>query len=72
VRKWIWIERSVILAAHDEQLADHGGSPGIRDAGLLDSALARPLNRAAYGKPDIAELAQLEQNPWSGDAKSTT
>jgi len=57
VRKWVWIERSVILAAHDEQLAEHGGSPGIRDAGLLDSALARPLNRAAYGKPDAAELA---------------
>ncbi len=57
MRKWVWIERSVILAAHEEQLADHGGSPGIRDAGLLDSALARPLNRAAYGKPDAAELA---------------
>ncbi len=57
MRKWVWIERTVILAAHDEQLAEHGGSPGIRDAGLLDSALARPLNRAAYGKPDAAELA---------------
>ena len=57
MRKWVWIERSVILAAHDEQLAEHGGSPGIRDAGLLDSALARPLNRAAYGRPDAAELA---------------
>ena len=57
MRKWVWIERSVILAAHEEQLADHGGSPGIRDAGLLDSALARPLNRAAYAKPDAAELA---------------
>ena len=57
MRKWVWIERSVILATHDEQLAEHGGSPGIRDAGLLDSALARPLNRAAYGKPDAAELA---------------
>ncbi len=57
MRKSVWIERSVILAAHDEQLAEHGGSPGIRDAGLLDSALARPLNRAAYGKPDAAELA---------------
>jgi len=57
VRKWAWIERSVILAAHDEQLAEHGGSGGLRDAGLLDSALARPLNRAAYGKPDAAELA---------------
>ena len=57
MRKWVWIERSVILAAHDEQLAEHGGSPGIRDAGLFDSALARPPNRAAYGKPDAAELA---------------
>jgi death-on-curing protein len=57
VRKWVWVERSVILAAHEEQLAEHGGSAGIRDAGLLDSALARPLNRAAYGKPDAAELA---------------
>jgi death on curing protein len=57
VRKWVWVRRPVILAAHDEQLVEHGGSPGIRDSGLLDSALARPLNRAAYGKPDAAELA---------------
>ncbi|HMH17284.1 MAG TPA: Fic family protein, partial [Burkholderiales bacterium] len=57
MKKWVWIERSVILAAHDEQLAEHGGSAGIRDEGLLDSALARPLNRVAYGKPDAAELA---------------
>src|SRR5207247_6467295 len=75
VRKWIWIERSVILAAHDEQLAEHGGSPGIRDAGLLDSALARPLNRAAYGKPDAAELAAASAygpatNPPSVDGKT--
>ena len=57
MRKWVWIERSVILAAHEEQLADHGGTPGIRDAGLLESALARPLNFAAYGKPDVCDLA---------------
>ena len=57
MRKWVWIERSVILAAHEEQLADHGGSPGIRDPGLLESALARPLNLAAYGKPDVCDLA---------------
>jgi len=57
VRKWVWIERSVILAARDEQLAEHGGGDGLRDAGLLASALARPLNRAAYGQPDAAELA---------------
>lgn len=57
MRKWAWIERSVVLAAHDEQLAEHGGNPGIRDAGLLESALARPLNLAAYGKPDAGDLA---------------
>lgn len=57
MRKWVWIERSVILAAHDEQLAEHGGGSGLRDEGLLASALARPLNRAAYGQPNAAELA---------------
>ena len=57
MRRWVWIERSVVLAAHDEQLAEHGGNPGIRDAGLLESALARPLNLAAYGKPDVCDLA---------------
>lgn len=54
---WVWIERSVVLAAHGEQLAEHGGAAGIRDAGLLGSALARPLNQAAYGNPDVADLA---------------
>ena len=42
---------------HDEQLAEHGGSPGLRDAGLLESALARPQNLFAYRQPDLAELA---------------
>lgn len=46
-----------LILLHDESLAEHGGSAGIRDAGLLDSALARPLNLAAYGEPDVAELA---------------
>jgi death-on-curing protein len=54
---WNWIERSVVLAIHNEQLVEHGGAAGIRDAGLLDSALARPLNRAAYENPDAADLA---------------
>jgi death on curing protein len=57
VSDWVWIERSVILAAHGEQLAEHGGAAGVRDEGLLDSALARPLNQAAYGMPDAADLA---------------
>ncbi|MBI5109414.1 MAG: type II toxin-antitoxin system death-on-curing family toxin [Rhodocyclales bacterium] len=49
--------RSVVIAAHHEQLAEHGGAAGIRDAGLLDSALARAENLAAYGDPDVASLA---------------
>jgi death-on-curing protein len=55
----VWLSRQIILATHDEQLAEHGGAIGVRDEGLLESALARPLNRAGYGDPDIAELAAL-------------
>jgi death on curing protein len=55
--KWVWIERSVMLAVHDEQLAEHGGAAGLRDEGLFDSALARPLHLDAYGNPDVADLA---------------
>jgi len=55
----IWLTRQVVLAIHDEQLATHGGGSGVRDDGLLDSALARPPNRASYGEPDIVELAAL-------------
>ena len=53
----IWVHRAVILAAHDEQLAEHGGPPGIRDENILESALARPQNLVADGAADIAELA---------------
>ena len=44
---------------HGEQLAQHGGALGLRDAALLESALARPLNHAGYGKADIAELGAM-------------
>ena len=53
---WLWLERNVVLAIHDEQLAEHGGLAGIRDEGAFESALARPLNLAAYGDPDAAAL----------------
>ncbi|ACL62482.1 type II toxin-antitoxin system death-on-curing family toxin [Methylobacterium nodulans] len=53
----IWIIKEVVLAVHDEQLAEHGGSSGVRDEGALDSALARPQNKEAYGCTDIMELA---------------
>lgn len=55
--KWKWIEREVVIAIHEVQLAEHGGRAGTRDLGLLDSALARLLNLAAYGDPDHASLA---------------
>jgi death on curing protein len=54
---WNWVDRSALLLLHDESLAEHGGAPGLRDEGLLDSALARPLNLVAYGEPDTADLA---------------
>jgi death on curing protein len=54
----IWLLREVILAVHEEQLAEHGGLPGIRDAGMLDSALSRAEQLFAYGdEPDVAQLA---------------
>jgi death-on-curing protein len=55
--KWNWIDKRVLLLLHDESLAEHGGLSGMRDEGLLDSALARPDNLAAYGEPDVADLA---------------
>ncbi|MCX7384530.1 MAG: type II toxin-antitoxin system death-on-curing family toxin [Alphaproteobacteria bacterium] len=55
----VWLSRDLVLAIHDNQLAEHGGGSGVRDPGLLESALARPLNRAGYGEPDLAELAAI-------------
>jgi death on curing protein len=55
----LWLSRAIVLAVHDEQLAQHGGAGGLRDNGLLERALARPANRAGYGEPDTAELAAL-------------
>ncbi len=55
----VWLDRRLVLAIHDRQLAEHGGSPGVRDESLLDSALARPAQLHAYGDPppDLADLA---------------
>ena len=56
-----WITKSALMLLHDESLATHGGGEGLRDEGLLDSALARPLNLVAYADadapPDVAALA---------------
>lgn len=55
----IWIERPLAIAIHERQLAEHGGASGVRDDGLLDSALGRPQQLQAYGDPppDLADLA---------------
>lgn len=52
-----WISPELALAIHQRQLAEHGGLSGVRDKGLLDSALARPQNLHAYGEDDIYVLA---------------
>lgn len=54
---WVWLDRDVMRAVHEEQLAEHGGGTGVRDEGLFQSALDRPLNLATYGSPDVAALA---------------
>ena len=56
-QRWIWVTQAVAIAAHAEQLAEHGGGEGVRDLGLLESAMSRPQNLSQYGEPDIAELA---------------
>jgi death-on-curing protein len=56
-QSWVWIATEVALAAHAEQLAEHGGGEGVRDAGAMESAMARPVNLASYGEPDAAALA---------------
>jgi len=52
-----WVAKSVVLAVHEQQIAEHGGTQGVRDIGLLESALARPQNLAVYGEPDLAAMA---------------
>ena len=55
--EWRWVDPRVALALHAEQIRAWGGGQGIRDEGLLESALARPQNLAAYGEPDLSDLA---------------
>lgn len=53
----IWLLRAAVIAIHERLIAEYGGSGGLRDEGLLESALARPLHLFTYGKPSIVELA---------------
>ena len=57
--KIVWLLEETLTAIHHRQIAEHGGSEGLRDEGLLLSALARPQNLVAYGEPapDLASLA---------------
>jgi death-on-curing protein len=54
---WKWIDQEVVLAIHDQQIAEHGGTNGVRDMGLIESALARPRNLAGYSVSDVFDLA---------------
>ncbi len=53
----VWLDKDVALAIHERQIAEHGGISGLRDAALLESALARPVNQWNYGEDDAAALA---------------
>lgn len=53
----LWLTRQIIEAIHDEQLAIHGGAGGLRDEGMLESALDRPRNKWSYEQAELAELA---------------
>ena len=54
---WRWVGPALIHAIHDRQLAEHGGLPGVRDLGAIESAVVRPQNLAQYEEPDVAALA---------------
>jgi death-on-curing protein len=52
-----WLPVELVIAVHDEQLREFGGPEGLRDRAMLESALARPINKHAYGETDLAKLA---------------
>ena len=57
MKKPVWVLREVVIILHEQLLVQFGGSVGVRDEGLLDSALDKPLNLFAYGKPTLFDLA---------------
>jgi death-on-curing protein len=56
VKKPRWLSLKVVLVIHERQLERFGGAPGIRDHGMLESALSRPINKWEYERADIVEL----------------
>jgi death-on-curing protein len=63
-----WLAKLALLLLHGESLAEHGGAPGMRDEGLLDSALGRPINQYAYG--GVSDISQLAAAYAFGIAKN--
>ena len=75
--RWRRVEAGVALAIHDFQIAEHGGSDGVRDGGAIESALTRPVNLVLYAEPDAADLAAscaygLAKNHGFVDGKKRT
>jgi death-on-curing protein len=74
---WRWLSREAVEIIHGEQLREHGGLAGIKDENALESGLARPLNKAAYGDPSVHELAVaylfgvVRNHPFSDGNKRT-
>jgi death-on-curing protein len=75
---WVWLDERDARAIHDRSLLLHGGAPGLREAGLLQSALARPRQLEAYGEEvDVADLAAaytaglLQNHPFVDGNKRT-
>lgn len=56
-RAWVWIPLKAVLAIHDEQISEHRGPGGVRDLGVVESAVGRPMHLVAYGEPDAAAIA---------------
>jgi death-on-curing protein len=72
-----WLTHEAVDIMHHEQIQEHGGLPGLKDENALEEALARPLNKAAYGEPDIFVLAAAylygiaRNHPFSDGNKRT-
>ena len=68
----VWLRRDVIEIIHSEQLAQHGGGTGLRDSGLIESALARPLYLVTYGEPDaMYAIGICKNHPFVDGNKRT-
>jgi death-on-curing protein len=72
-----WLSTTMVIAIHDEQLTIHGGLPGLRDAGMLESALDRPRNKWAYETAELPELAAAyayaiaRNHPFAGNKRTS-